>query len=189
VFRSSGPGGQSVNTTDSGGADHPPADRHRRVDAGRAEPAAEPARALQVLRARLLEAAERERGRERSAERRAQVGGGGRGEKIRTYNFKENRFTDHRIGFTIYRLATCSPVTSTRSSARWPRTSGRANSPRPPDGAVGAITWRTLLAETTDRVGERPAARWMCEVASGADHIERCSTSRPPCGWWLTSTR
>ena len=61
-------------------------------------------RAMQVLRARLLEAAERERDAERSAERRSQVGGGGRGEKIRTYNFKEGRVTDHRIGFTIYRL-------------------------------------------------------------------------------------
>ena len=88
-----------------GGAHHPRADGHRRVDAGRAQPAAEPGAGDEVLRARLLEVAERERDAERSAERRSQVGGGGRGEKIRTYNFKENRLTDHRIGFTIYRLA------------------------------------------------------------------------------------
>jgi peptide chain release factor 1 len=57
-----------------------------------------------VLRARLFELAERERNAELSAERRSQVGGGGRSEKVRTYNFKENRVTDHRIGFTVYRL-------------------------------------------------------------------------------------
>ena len=60
---------------------------------------------MQVLRARLYELAEREREVEMSAERRSQVGGGGRSEKIRTYNYKENRLTDHRIGFTIYRLS------------------------------------------------------------------------------------
>ena len=63
------------------------------------------ARAMQVLRARLLEARRATSATpSRRRERRAQVGGGGRGEKIRTYNFKENRLTDHRIGFTIYRL-------------------------------------------------------------------------------------
>jgi peptide chain release factor 1 len=62
------------------------------------------ARAMQVLRARLLKLAQDEQQAAMSVERRAQVGGGGRGEKIRTYNFKENRVTDHRIGFTIYRL-------------------------------------------------------------------------------------
>ena len=62
------------------------------------------ARAMQVLRARLLQQAQEEHDAAMSAERRSQVGGGGRGEKIRTYNFKENRLTDHRIGFTIYRL-------------------------------------------------------------------------------------
>ena len=60
---------------------------------------------MQVLRARLYELAQRERDAELSAERRSQVGGGGRSEKIRTYNFKENRVTDHRIGFTVYRLS------------------------------------------------------------------------------------
>jgi peptide chain release factor 1 len=63
------------------------------------------ARAMQVLRARLYDLAQRERDDELSAERRSQVGGGGRSEKIRTYNFKESRVTDHRIGFTVYRLA------------------------------------------------------------------------------------
>jgi peptide chain release factor 1 len=61
-------------------------------------------RAMTVLRARLYELAERERDAEMSAERRSQVGGGGRSEKIRTYNYKDNRVTDHRIGFTVYRL-------------------------------------------------------------------------------------
>jgi peptide chain release factor 1 len=63
------------------------------------------ARAMTVLRARLFELAERQRHEEQSAERRSQVGGGGRSEKIRTYNFKENRVTDHRIGFTVHRLS------------------------------------------------------------------------------------
>jgi peptide chain release factor 1 len=62
-------------------------------------------RAMTVLRSRLFDLAERERREEMSDARRSQTGGGGRSEKIRTYNYKENRVTDHRIGFTIYRLA------------------------------------------------------------------------------------
>ena len=60
---------------------------------------------MRVLKARLLDMAQQEQNDKISAERRSQVGSGDRSEKIRTYNFKENRITDHRIGFTIYRLA------------------------------------------------------------------------------------
>ena len=59
---------------------------------------------MQVLRSRLLKLEQDRQAAELSAERKGQVGGGGRSEKIRTYNFKENRVTDHRIGLTIYKL-------------------------------------------------------------------------------------
>jgi len=104
VYRSSGPGGQSVNTTDSAvRITHLPTGLVVSMQDEKSQ-LQNRARALVVLRSRLLKAEQDRLAAERSESVREQVGGGGRSEKIRTYNFKENRVSDHRIGLTLYRL-------------------------------------------------------------------------------------
>lgn len=104
VCRSSGPGGQGVNTTDSAVQIlHIPSGMIVKCQEGRSQ-IKNRATALTLLRSRLLERKQNEEAEKYSAHRRSLIGSGGREEKIRTYNFPQNRVTDHRIGLTLYNL-------------------------------------------------------------------------------------
>jgi peptide chain release factor 1 len=104
VCRAGGPGGQGVNTTDSAvQVMHIPTGTIVRCQDGRSQQKNKE-KALTILRSRLLEVKQREEAEKYAAQRKSQVGSGDRSEKIRTYNFPQNRITDHRVELTLYNL-------------------------------------------------------------------------------------
>ena len=164
VYRSTGPGGQSVNTTDSAvRITHLPTGTVVAMQDEKSQ-IQNRAKAMVVLRARLLKAEQDRQAAAMSAQRRGQVGAGNRTDKIRTYNFKENRVTDHRINLTLYKLdqvlAGDLERAHRRADGRQARpASSRARRTAGSDGPGGG-TLRSPWSNPRLRAGaSRPAAR------------------------------
>ena len=163
VYRSTGPGGQSVNTTDS-------AVRITHIPTGivvamqdEKSQIQNRAKAMIVLRSRLLKAEQDRQAAEVSAQRRSQVGGGGRSEKIRTYNYKENRVTDHRIKLTLHKLdrvlmGDLDELTDALDGRQAGQTARRGMMP-----VATELTGRQLVEGATSRLGSGAEARWIVE--------------------------
>ncbi len=175
VYRSSGPGGQSVNTTDS-------AVRITHVPTGLVVTCQDEksqhknkAKALKVLRSRLLDMRVAKQEADRARERRLQVGTGDRSAKIRTYNFPQNRVTDHRIGLTLHRLEGILAgdldrgrgCASIRGPQRTPRDRRRVNGlPSCEPGETRSLDGARVLSESGSKVlASRPSDWWLTRLA------------------------